>query len=213
MVDCGRLTAISNLEVDLNESTAHCVNHTNPLMMKHLMLCILIASTTAFSPPIQAISRQVFARYSPAARITTSKITPVSTSSLKSFPDAQSTIFIAETQETWRQYVPLFVTSCVILDIVLGSPIANAALGPMRRAAGDLDDKEKAPGFTRNPNERVDTDSLAQEAVQRARYSMDLRQFLDENKTDEQRYAEVRKKIDQQAEELEDNLEKFVDKK
>jgi len=86
----------------------------------------------------------------------------------------------------------------------------------MRRAAGDLDDddddKKKSSGFTRNPNERVDTDSLAAEAVQRARYSMDLRKFLDENKTDEQRYAEIRKKIDQQAEELEDNLEKVVDK-
>ncbi len=35
--------------------------------------------------------------------------------------------------EGWRQYVPLVVSVGVILDILLGSPIANLALGPMVR--------------------------------------------------------------------------------
>lgn len=84
----------------------------------------------------------------------------------------------------------------------------------MKRASGvdgeggDEDGKEGGGSkFSRNPKERLDTNAVANEALQRARYSMELRRFLDENKTDEQKYAEMRKKIDQQAEDLEDNLE------
>ena len=88
----------------------------------------------------------------------------------------------------------------------------------MRRAAGvssALDDEEEdgVRGFQRNPKERVDSDGLAQAAVEKARYSMELRKFLDENKTDEQRYEEMRKKIDQQASQLEGNLDKLFDDK
>jgi hypothetical protein len=113
--------------------------------------------------------------------------------------------------ETWRQYVPLVVSCGVILDILLGSPVANLALAPMRRASDDdsegTDDDgglfgEKKSSFVKNPKERVDTDAVAQEALQRARYSMELRRFLDENKSDEDKYEEVRKKIDAQTEEL-----------
>ena len=38
---------------------------------------------------------------------------------------------------------------------------------------------------------------------------MELRKFLDENKTNEQTYEEIRKEIDQQAAKLEDNLDKL----
>jgi len=137
---------------------------------------------------------------------------------LKSFPDVQSTIVIAEVQE-WRQYVPLIVICGVLLDIVLGSPLANTVLAPMKRASGidgegDEDGKEGGrSGFNRNPKERLDTNAVANEALQRARYSMELRRFLDENKTDEQKYADIRKKIDQQAEDLEDKLENVMNEK
>lgn len=87
----------------------------------------------------------------------------------------------------------------------------------MRRAAGAssaLDDEEDGiERFQRNPKERVDSDGLAQAAIEKARYSMELRKFLDENKTDEQRYEEMRKKIDQQASQLEGNLDKLFDDK
>lgn len=87
----------------------------------------------------------------------------------------------------------------------------------MRRAAGAssvLDEEEDGVGgFQRNPKERVDSDGLAQAAIEKARYSMELRKFLDENKTDEQRYEEMRKKIDQQASQLEGNLDKLFDDK
>mmetsp|Transcript_3411 Transcript_3411/g.3981 ORF Transcript_3411/g.3981 Transcript_3411/m.3981 type:complete len:217 (-) Transcript_3411:248-898(-) len=134
------------------------------------------------------------------------------------FPDLEiteaTTTFISEASgESWRQYVPLIVISGVLLDIVLGSPLANLALSPMRRATlGDENDDADSTSenanplnkkkFVSNSNERVDTAAIAEAAVQRARYSMELRIFLEENKTDEQRYEEIRKKMDQQAAEF-----------
>ena len=56
-------------------------------------------------------------------------------------------IVVASDTESWRQYVPLAVSLGVIVDILLGSPLANLALGPMRRASekgasGDSDDSD-----------------------------------------------------------------------
>jgi hypothetical protein len=62
------------------------------------------------------------------------------------------------------------------------------------------------PRFTKNPKERVDSDALAQAALEKARYSMELRQYLEANKTNEQRYEDMRKQIEKQTQELEDNL-------
>ena len=82
-------------------------------------------------------------------------------------------------------------------------------LRPMRRAAGEsFEDSDDSSGFVKNPKERVDCDAVAQAAVEKARFSMELRQFLEENKTDDQRYEEIRKKIDRQADMLEKNLDK-----
>ena len=52
--------------------------------------------------------------------------------------------------------------------------------------------------------ERVDSSAIAQAALDKARNTMELKRFLEENKTDEQRYAEVRKKIDRQMSQLDD---------
>ena len=129
---------------------------------------------------------------------------------------SSSTFLIAETEE-WRQYVLLFVSLGVLLDILLGSPLANLALAPMRRVAESSDNEEGGTDsgsdgmgaggsvmntkktFLRNPRERVDSEAVGEAALQKARYSMELRQFLEENKTDEQRYEEMRKKIDAEA--------------
>ena len=46
-----------------------------------------------------------------------------------------NTLVISESAEGWKQYVPLVVSCGVILDILLGSPLANLALAPMRRAS------------------------------------------------------------------------------
>ncbi len=132
----------------------------------------------------------------------------------------------------------------VILDILLGSPLANLALGPMKRASekgarggvGDSttdsnqyeSDDDKIGGrslfssFSENNNnnnnlrgkstdkdsrrrERVDSEAIAQAALNKALNTLELKRFLEENKTDEQRYEEVRRKIDKQMEELEDD--------
>jgi hypothetical protein len=50
-------------------------------------------------------------------------------SSLNSLLAEQSTTLIAAESNEWRQYVPLVVSFGVILDILLGSPLANLALG------------------------------------------------------------------------------------
>ena len=82
----------------------------------------------------------------------------------------------------------------------------------MKRASGvdgDSPDESKNSGYVKNPGERVNCDEVADAVLQRARYSMELRKFLDENKTNEQTYEEIRKGIDQQAAKLEDNLDKL----
>mmetsp|Transcript_1740 Transcript_1740/g.2503 ORF Transcript_1740/g.2503 Transcript_1740/m.2503 type:complete len:206 (-) Transcript_1740:141-758(-) len=150
----------------------------------------------------------------------------VATKSLNMFPESSSimdqstSLLLAET-EGWRQYVLLVVSLGVILDILLGSPLANLALGPMRRAAMEKQDNPNAgnnndndsmlsgskPTFVRNPKERVDSDAVAQAALDKARNSMELRRFLEENKTDEQRYEEIRKKIDAEAAKFDSKME------
>ncbi len=53
--------------------------------------------------------------------------------------------------------------------------------------------------------ERVDSEAIAQAALNKALNTLELKRFLEENKTDEQRYEDVRKKIDRQMEELGDD--------
>jgi len=138
----------------------------------------------------------------------------------------------AEKLAEWRQYVPLVVSVGVILDILLGSPLANMALGPMKRASekgvggdstnrNESDDNSNSGGsslfsaFSGSNNnlssgggsrgkERVDSEAIAQAALNKALNTLELKRFLEENKTDEQKYEEVRRKIDKQMEDLED---------
>ncbi|EJK73104.1 hypothetical protein THAOC_05290, partial [Thalassiosira oceanica] len=121
---------------------------------------------------------------------------------------ASSTISLSADSGSWRQYVSLGLILVVLIDIVLGSPLANTALGPMRRASekgsegasDDLGGGQKISVDTRG--ERVDSDAIAQAAIEKARSTLELKQFLEENKTPEQRYEEVRKKIDRQIEDM-----------
>lgn len=59
-----------------------------------------------------------------------------------------------------------------------------------------------------NPKERIDSEQVAQEALDRARNSMELRQYLDAQKTDWDRMEEMRKKMDQQMADVDEVLEK-----
>lgn len=122
--------------------------------------------------------------------------------------------------EEWRQYVPLVVISLVLVDIVLGSPLANLALSPMRRAAEKAEEQDDsgagnfglgkalnpnlggASDVLKNPKERVDTASIAQDTLDKARGTLELMEYLENNKSNEQLYEEARKKMDKQFEEL-----------
>jgi len=127
----------------------------------------------------------------------------------------------------WRQYVPLVVTGAVIIDILLGSPLANMALAPIKRAteegasggknsinsernankslfSGDSSSSSSSSRSGRTTKERVDSGAIAKAALFKATNTLELRRFLDENKTDEQKYEEVRKQIDRQMSELDE---------
>jgi len=106
------------------------------------------------------------------------KHTKKSSSSLNLFPEDQSTAFLLAEVETWRQYVPLVVALGVITDILLGNPLANMAMAPMRDATIDNNDddvvaadgtttKKKKKKFVKNPSERIDTDAIVRQLCKR----------------------------------------------
>jgi len=118
--------------------------------------------------------------------------------------------FQIATVESWREYVPLVVSCFIILDILLGSPAANLILAPMKRATDDANgtggnENEKSDdksSLIRDPNERIDSGAIAQSVLEKANDFMERTKNLEENKTAEQRYEEIRRKIDAQVEEL-----------
>jgi len=131
----------------------------------------------------------------------------------------QSHTLIAFNTENLRQYVPLAVICAVLIDIICGSPFANLLLAPMRRATeSKISSKEnRTPesnvSATRKSllsqaksvtSERIDTVAVAQAAVQKAKNALELRKYLDENKTDKDRMEDLRKKIDSQLRSLEE---------
>jgi len=147
---------------------------------------------------------------------------------LTDYMSSTSTLLAAT--EEWRQYVPLAVICLVLVDIVLGSPLANLALGPMKRAAENAEEQQGRSGddgadaaaragnfglgkalnsslgaagnVLKNPKERVDTASIAQSTLDKARGTLELMEYLENNKSNDQLYEEARKKMDQQFEEL-----------
>ena len=142
---------------------------------------------------------------------------------------SSTSTLVAATDE-WRQYVPLIVISLVLVDIVLGSPLANLALAPMRRAATKAEEEQGSGGgdggdaaaqagnfglgarlnpnlgsagdVLKNPKERVDTATIAQDTLDKARGTLELMEYLENNKSNEQLYEEARKKMDKQLEDL-----------
>ena len=73
------------------------------------------------------------------------------------------------------------------------SPIRKASFGEREEEEGAVAMEERAFEKSR---ERVDSEKLAQEAVDKAWNSMELRQFLEENKTNQQKYEEILRKVD-----------------
>ena len=101
--------------------------------------------------------------------------------------------------ENWRQYVSLGVILVVILDIVLGSPLLNFATAPMKRGMIEdvaSDDLNKKPMFINKSRERVDTETIAKEALDKANGAIELRDYLNRNKTEKDRIEELNREID-----------------
>mmetsp|Transcript_11091 Transcript_11091/g.19357 ORF Transcript_11091/g.19357 Transcript_11091/m.19357 type:complete len:206 (+) Transcript_11091:142-759(+) len=201
------------------------------LLFAPVVFCLIalshLHSASAFQTKLLPVSRTLY-RSPPATKL---DVTPELHDSILApmEPLVRSTSIIVSSEgESWRQYVPLAVSCAVIIDILLGSPLANLALGPMRRASekgagGDSDGDSDGGGGgslfsalsgnfdsgsgvvdSGRGKERVDSEAIAQAALDKAMGTLELKRFLEENKTDEQRYEEVRKKIDQQMNELDD---------
>eukprot|EP00573_Skeletonema_grethae_P002476 CAMPEP_0201690378 /NCGR_PEP_ID=MMETSP0578-20130828/3832_1 /ASSEMBLY_ACC=CAM_ASM_000663 /TAXON_ID=267565 /ORGANISM="Skeletonema grethea, Strain CCMP 1804" /LENGTH=225 /DNA_ID=CAMNT_0048175347 /DNA_START=58 /DNA_END=735 /DNA_ORIENTATION=- len=221
------------------------LSHHLSFLLLCVVCCCLITQTQSFTPshhrhPLHAPFHTVKCdtQNNGAAAATAARIYRRSSSSsldtklnlLVPELSCSSTLLSAdETTESWRQYVPLVVSVAVIIDILLGSPLANLALGPMRRASekgatGDNNSQEggdntggggslfSSLGGNTNNNivdkskERVDSEAIAQAAMDKARNTLELKRFLEENKTDEQRYEEVRKKIERQMDDLDNAM-------
>ena len=112
--------------------------------------------------------------------------------------------------ESWRQYVPLGVSILVIFDILLGSPVANLILSPMKKASEDQsngegqDDGERES--TKDLRERVDTEAMAQATLDRARNIVELNKYLEDTKSDAKRFDEMKKKLDKQLEDFDNSM-------
>lgn len=105
--------------------------------------------------------------------------------------------------ESWRQYVPLIVSVGVIIDILLGSPLANSILKPMRpEEEPNQGGKEEKP----RSKARIDAELVAQQALDKANNALELRKFLDERKTDYDRMEEMKRKLDASMQDLDEDM-------
>lgn len=106
--------------------------------------------------------------------------------------------------ESWRQYVPLIVSVGIIIDILLGNPLANSILKPMRPEEDrDEGEKEEKP----RSKARIDAELVAQQALDKANNTLELQKFLEERKTDYDRMEEMKRKLDASMQDLDDDME------
>ena len=128
---------------------------------------------------------------------------------------------LADAETSWRQYVPLAVSAFVILDILLGSPAANSAMGLLRaqqdeKEASEEEEDGALPRRQRraiNTAERVDSLAVAQAAIDKANATLELKRFLEDKKTDWDKMEDIRKQMDRQMQELDEKLEERREQK
>ena len=113
-----------------------------------------------------------------------------------------SSLFLLSNQvESWREYVPLVVSALVIIDIAMGRPVAKAIMKPLQQqqpAQPSMISNEDTVVVATNKKERVDTEAIAQQALDQAYASMELRRYLDENKSEAQKLQELRRQMDEE---------------
>mmetsp|Transcript_17546 Transcript_17546/g.27327 ORF Transcript_17546/g.27327 Transcript_17546/m.27327 type:complete len:176 (+) Transcript_17546:84-611(+) len=165
----------------------------------HIINILFLGSVSAFVPANQ----RAFSHKPPCRR--TPYLTDVRKESrfnnFRALPVENVSFLLAEEGgATIRQYIALALILGVLIDIVLGSPMANAVMKPMREASELAMDDVGTKGVNEESKsrERVDSEAIANEALQKARALQDLNKYLEENKTDKQRMEEMRQKIDRQ---------------
>lgn len=171
-----------------------------------LSLAAKLDSTEAFQGPStgsqwrRPSTLRLAAAPLPQALFTTSMDSAISMGTPSS-----STLLLAE--ESWRQYVPLAVSLLVIVDILLGSPLANSVLRLGRSQDDDTAQQEKADkeATIRTKGERIDSSQVAAAALERARNALEWNTERDKYKTDAQRMEDLRKKMDDQLRAMDSN--------
>jgi hypothetical protein len=104
---------------------------------------------------------------------------------------------------TWRQYVVLAVILAVLADILLGSPVAGAIAAPLRQQADDLQEQEvKKNSPLDTSRERVDSEAMAKQVLDKVYGTQELKDYLERNKSDKDRMEEMRQKVDRQFEDM-----------
>jgi hypothetical protein len=130
---------------------------------------------------------------------------------------AESVAETAAAVSSWRQYVPLVVSGAVIVDILLGSPLANSVLGRVRPPQSSDTDANESRNSNSNQNnrrsstERIDSNKVAQEALQRAQYTLELRQFLQDRQSDADVYRDKQRQLEALEAELQRNQARLQD--
>lgn len=175
-------------------------------MMKRSFILLALSCASTFTHGWVTLSSRQNGRLSDEKRKSSARVGG-SLSTLAAVPaiDDASSLLLA--QESWRQYIPLAVSALVIVDILLGSPLLNLVVAPMKRQAegegGNETNMFQQPKV--NPKERIDSEKVAQEAIDKARNSLELREFLDQQKDP---IEEARKALDKQMADLDETLDK-----
>ena len=130
-----------------------------------LSLCVcLVAVVSPWAPPMASLRS--------TGHVALVRTTCTTTHALPSLLD----------NDEWRQYVPLAVSAAVLLDILLGSPLANGVAQRLRSSATTETTKEnrpRVPDQLTMSKERIDSQKVAQEAIQKAQYTLELRAMLE----------------------------------
>lgn len=158
-----------------------------------LLLCVTV--THAWVTPSNLIVSSRRSRTTPLKLVPTPELLDTISNSLSivTTPSSSSSLLLtSEDVAAWRQYVPLIVSALVITDVLLGRPVVNAIMAPLQAVQ-----EEFVPDETKtNKKERVDTNAIAQEALDQARTMMELKDYLDTNKSEAQKMQEMKDKMD-----------------
>ena len=184
--------------------------------------CLIVSHETA-AFQTTGILRVVTARTLPAKSSSTSLsfaldgMEPASTAvtaivdTMISTTTSNMVVAAEDSVESWRQYVPLVVSLLVIVDILLGSPVANSVLGIVRaqEAQNDAEDSNDAASLSNLSNintkgERVDSESVASAAIEKAKNTLLWNTERERLKTDADRMEDIRRKMDNQLREFDE---------